>query len=365
MVKENKKKEEYTEEVIKILHDLQHVRQRPAMYIGSTGKEGLHHLVYEVVDNSVDEAMAGYCNKIIITIHKDDSVSIEDNGRGIPVGIHPEYKRSTLELVLTKLHAGGKFEHKAYAVSGGLHGVGLRVVTALSKKIRAEVKRDGKIHMLEINVLDFLKGKQVGDVKIIGKVPENETGTKIIFWPDKDIFSVTEFDFHVLATRFREIAFLNAGLEIDLIDERNNKKEKFQYAGGLIEFVKWLNRTKEVLHTKPIYFKKETDHTIIEISIQYNSSYNENIFGFVNTINTVEGGTHIVGFKTALTRVINDYARKQNLIKEKEESLTVDDIREGLTAIISLRIPKPQFEGQTKTKLGNSEVKGQVDSMVT
>jgi len=358
-------KPRYTAEDIKALSDLQHVRQRPAMYIGSTGKEGLHHLVYEVVDNSVDEAMAGYCNKIIVIINKDTSVSVEDNGRGIPVDIHPIFKKPAVEIVLTKLHAGGKFDNKAYAVSGGLHGVGLRVVTALSKKIIAEVKRDGKVHVQEIKVKDYLEGKPNPKLEVAGKVPETETGTKIIFWPDKEIFSTTDYDFHILATRLREIAFLNAGLEINLIDERNGKKEKFQYTGGLIEFVKWLNRSKEAIHAKPIYFKKETDHTIIETSIQYNSSYQENIFGFVNTINTVEGGTHIVGFKTALTRVINDYAKKQNMLKEKESSLTGDDVREGLTAIVSLRLPKPQFEGQTKTKLGNSEVKGQVDSIVT
>jgi DNA gyrase subunit B len=358
-------KGKYTAEDIKALSDLQHIRQRPAMYIGSTGKEGLHHLVYEVVDNSVDEAMAGYCNKIIIIIHQDNSVSVEDNGRGIPVDIHPTFKKPAVEIILTKLHVGGKFDNKVYAVSGGLHGVGLRVVTALSTRVVAEVKKDGKVHVQEIKVEDYLAGKPNPALKVTGKVPENETGTKIIFWPDKEIFSTTEFDFHILETRMREIAFLNAGLEIELIDEKAGKKEKFQYSGGLIEFVKWLNKNKEALHAKPIYFKKETDHTVIEAAIQYNSSYNESIFGFINTINTVEGGTHIVGFKTALTRVINDYARKQNMLKEKEESLTGDDVREGLTAVISLRLPRPQFEGQTKTKLGNSEVKGQVDSVVT
>jgi len=359
------KKTNYTAEDIKALSDLQHVRQRPAMYIGSTGKEGLHHLVYEVVDNAVDEAMSGFCTKVNVTLHKDGSATIEDNGRGIPVDIHPVFKKPAIEIVLTKLHAGGKFDNKAYTVSGGLHGVGLRVVTALSTKIIAEIKRDGKVHVQEIKVADYLSGKPNPPLKTIGKCDEKETGTKITFWPDKEIFSTTNFDFTTLATRLREIAFLNAGLEINLVDERTNKKEKFQYTGGLIEFVKWLNRTKETLYQKPIYFKKTTDHTIVEAAIQYNTSYQENIYGFVNTINTVEGGTHIIGFKTALTRVINDYARKQNMLKEKDEGLTGDDIREGLTAVISLRISKPQFEGQTKTKLGNSEVKGVVDSIAS
>jgi len=350
-------KKRYSAEEIKVLEGLEGVRKRPAMYIGSTGKEGLHHLVYEVVDNSVDEAMAGFCTKILVTIRKDGAVSVEDNGRGIPVEMHPVYKKSALEIVITKLHAGGKFEHKAYAVSGGLHGVGLSVVAALSKKMIAEIERDGKVWQQEYEI-----GNPVTKVKAIGNT--ETTGTKITFWPDNKIFTVSEFDFLILSTRFREIAFLNPGLVIELVDEKKDKKETFSYAGGMMEFVKWLNRAKEAIH-KPIYFKKQTDHTMVEVAIQYNTSYQENIFGFVNTINTVEGGTHLVGFKTALTRVINDYAKKQGILKEKDEALTGDDTREGLTAIVSIRISEPQFEGQTKTKLGNSEVKGYVDSVVT
>jgi len=349
---------DYNADKIKVLEGLEAVRLRPAMYIGSTGKEGLHHLVWEVVDNSVDECLAGVCTGIKVIIHKDGSVTVEDNGRGIPVDIHPVYKKSALEIVITKLHAGGKFDKKAYMISGGLHGVGISVVAALSKKMRVEVRRDGKIHMQEYEI-----GVPKATVKVIGSADKSNTGTTITFLPDDKIFSTTEFDFNVLANRFREIAFLNAGLKIKLEDERKDKKEEFQYTGGLIEFVKWLNKSKEAIH-KPIYFKKETDHTIAEVSIQYNNGYQENIFGFVNTINTVEGGTHIVGFKTALTRVINDYAQKQGVLKGNE-SLTGDDVREGLTAIVSIKIPEPQFEGQTKTKLGNSELKGIMDSIAT
>ncbi len=349
----------YTAESIKVLEGLEGVRKRPAMYIGSTGKEGLHHLVYEVVDNAVDECLAGVCNAIKVIINTDGSVTVEDNGRGIPVDIHPVYKKSAMEIIVTKLHAGGKFDNKAYAISGGLHGVGISVVAALSKKMIVEVKRDGKIHMQSYTI-----GKPTAPVKVIGTCEKNVTGTKVTFYPDDSIFSTSEFDFALLATRFRELAFLNAGLRIILEDKRKSKekREEFVYGGGLQEFVKWLNRTKEPLH-KPVYFKKQTDHTIVEVAIQYNSSYQENIFGFVNTINTIEGGTHIVGFKTALTRVINDYAQKQGVLKHG--SLTGDDVREGLTAIVSIKIKNPQFEGQTKTKLGNSEVKGYVDSVVT
>jgi len=351
-------KKEYGAENIHVLEGLEAVRKRPAMYIGSTGKEGLHHLVWEVVDNAVDEAMAGICNTILVTIHKDGSVTVDDNGRGIPVDTHPVYKKSALEIVVTKLHAGGKFDKKSYAVSGGLHGVGISVVAALSKHMAVEVKRDGKVHKQEYEI-----GKPLYNVKVVGSVDKKDTGSNVTFFPDDRIFSTVEFDYNVLATRFREIAFLNAGLKIILTDERKDKKEEFFYEGGLIEFVKWLNRSKETLH-KPIYFKKQTDAVIAEVSVQYNNTYQENIFGFVNTINTVEGGTHIAGFKTALTRVINDYAQKQNILK-KNESLTGDDVREGLTAVVSIKIPEPQFEGQTKTKLGNSEVKGIMDSLST
>lgn len=357
MVEEKKK--EYSAENIKVLEGLEGVRKRPAMYIGSTGKEGLHHLVYEIADNSVDEAMAGICTVINVTINKDGSVTVMDNGRGIPVDMHPVYKKSAMEVIVTKLHAGGKFDKGSYAVSGGLHGVGISVVAALSKKMIVEVKRGGKIYMQEYHI-----GVPQEAVKVIGSYDGKETGTKVTFYPDDSIFSTTAFDFSTLATRFREIAFLNAGLRIIFADERNDKKEDFVYAGGLVEFVKWLNRTKETIHTKPVYFKKASDDLVIEVGIQYNNSYNDNIQSFVNTINTIEGGTHVAGFKTALTRVINDYAEKKGIVK-KDEKLEGDDVREGLTAVISAKVKEPQFEGQTKTKLGNSEIKGIVDSLTT
>ena len=350
---------EYKAESIKVLEGLEGVRKRPAMYIGSTGKEGLHHLVYEVLDNSVDEAMVGFCNKILVSIEKDGSAIIEDNGRGIPTDIHPQFGVSAAEIALTKLHAGGKFDKGSYTISGGLHGVGVSCVNALSEKLILTIKTGGKIHQQE-----YARGKPVYKLKVIGKCPENETGTIVQFWPDPEIFSVLEFDYKILETRFREVAFLNSGLKIILEDKIKNKKEEFFSSGGIIEFVKWANKSKEALYSKPVYFKKESgDGMIMEISIQYNVGYQENVFGFVNTINTVEGGTHVSGFRTALTRVINDYAKKKGMLKD--DSLTGDDVREGLTAIINLKIPNPQFEGQTKTKLGNSEVKGFVDSFVT
>jgi DNA gyrase subunit B len=353
------KKKDYSAENIKVLEGLEGVRKRPAMYIGSTGKEGLHHLVYEIMDNSVDEAMAGICTVIDISINKDGSVTVIDNGRGIPVDMHPVYKKSAMEVIVTKLHAGGKFDKGSYAVSGGLHGVGISVVAALSKKMIVEVKRGGKIYMQEYHI-----GVPQDSVKVIGSYDGKETGTKVTFYPDDSIFSTTTYDFNTLATRFREVAFLNAGLRIIFSDERTDKKEDFVYAGGLVEFVKWLNRTKDTIHAKPVYFKKAMDDLVIEVGIQYNNSYNDNIQSFVNTINTIEGGTHVAGFKTALTRVINDYAEKKGIIK-KDEKLEGDDVREGLTAVISAKVKEPQFEGQTKTKLGNSEIKGIVDSLTT
>ncbi len=349
--------ETYSAESIKVLEGLEGVRKRPSMYIGSTGKEGLHHLIYEVVDNSVDEALAGYCKEIKVFINKDGSATIEDDGRGIPIDLHSVYKIPAVQIALTKLHAGGKFDKKSYMISGGLHGVGISVVNALSKKLIIQIKRDGNIYEQE-----YSRGDAKTKLKIIGKCPKSETGTKVTFWPDEKIFSTVEFDYKVLETRFREIAFLNSGLKIILQDNIKNKKEEFMATGGLMEFVKWLNKSKEPLH-KPIYFKREMDHTIIEVSIQYTNGYQENIFGFVNTINTVEGGTHVFGLKTALTRVINDYAKRKGILKNG--NFSGDDVREGLTAIISIKIPDPQFEGQTKTKLGNSEVKGFVDSVVT
>ena len=350
----------YDSKDIKILEGLEAVRKRPAMYIGSTGPNGLHHLIWEVLDNSVDEAMAGRCSKIKVSLEKNGSVTVEDDGSGIPVKPHPKTKISALTTVLTTLHAGGKFESGAYTVSGGLHGVGISVVNALSKRLIIEIKRGGKIYKQE-----YSKGKAKSKLSVIGKCEKNNTGTKVTFFPDEEIFSSLNFDYKVLETRFREISFLNAGLKIILNDEIKNRKEEFFASGGIIEFAKWVNKSKEILH-KPIYFKREMNNVIMEISIQYNNSYKETIFGFVNTINTVEGGTHVSGFKTALTRVINDYVRRKGIIKNgKGESLSGDDVREGLTSIISIKIPNPQFEGQTKTKLGNSEVKGFVDSIVT
>ena len=349
--------EKYDAEQIKVLEGLEGVRKRPAMYIGSTGKDGLHHLIYEAVDNSVDEALAGYCKIITVTINKDGSATIEDDGRGIPIENHPVYKVPAVQIALTKLHAGGKFDRKSYMISGGLHGVGISCVNALSKKFLIEIKRDGNIYRQE-----YSRGNVKTKLEKVGKCSQNETGTKVTFWPDEEIFSILNFDYKVLETRFREISFLNSGLKITLYDEIKNKKEEFISLGGLMEFVKWLNKSKEPLH-KPVYFKREMDSTVVEVAIQYNSGYQENIFGFVNTINTVEGGTHVFGFKTALTRVINDYAKKKGILKD--ENFSGEDVREGLTAIINIKIPEPQFEGQTKTKLGNSEVKGWVDSSVT
>ncbi len=346
----------YGAESIKVLEGLEGVRKRPSMYIGSTGKDGLHHLVYEVVDNSVDEAMIGCATYVIVTINKDGSVTVIDDGRGIPVDKHPVYKKSAMEIALTKLHAGGKFEKDAYQISGGLHGVGVSCVNALSKKLIAKVCRDGNIYQQEYKI-----GVPQSDVKIIGKCDKKETGTTIQFYPDPEIFSTLEFDFAYLKKRLQEIAFLNPNLKIILKDEIKGKEETFHYAGGLIEFVSFINKSKNTLH-KPIYFKKQVDSNIVEVSIQYTDGYNENIFGFVNTINTTEGGTHISGFKTALTRAINDYAEKKGMLKN--EKIMGDDTREGLTAIINLKMKEPQFEGQTKTKLGNSEMKGIVDSMV-
>jgi len=348
--------EKYGASTIRVLGGLEGVRKRPSMYIGNTSKEGLHHLVYEVVDNSIDECMVGVCDLINIIINNDGSLTVKDNGRGIPTDLHPIHKKSAMEIVLTQLHAGGKFEKNVYQISGGLHGVGLSCVNALSKKLIATVKRDGKIYKQE-----YKMGKSTSKVEIIGNCNIEEHGTEIRFFPDEKIFSTIKFDFNVLTKRLRELAYLNPNLKIILEDKENNKKEIFNYSGGLMEFVEKINKGRSVLN-KPIYFKKQTNSKIIEIAIQYTESYNENIFGFVNTINTTEGGTHISGFKTALTRAINDYVLKKNLLKK--EKLNGNDIREGITAIISLKIPNPQFEGQTKTKLGNSEIKGVVDSMV-
>jgi DNA gyrase subunit B len=355
MSKEEEAKK-YSAEKIKVLEGLEGVRHRPSMYIGSTSKTGLHHLVWEVVDNAVDEAMGGYCDTIEVSINKNGSVTVWDNGRGIPTEMHPVYKKPALEIVVTKLHAGGKFDKGSYAVSGGLHGVGISVVAALSKLMKVTVRRGGKIFFQEYKI-----GKPLADVKVKGECEKSDSGTEVTFFPDDTIFSTTKFEFSVLENRFREIAFLNKGVKIILKDEETGKKEIFHYEGGLTEFVKYANRTKEPIHAKPIYFTKEQDKVVVECAVQYNSGYQENVLSFVNTINTVEGGTHVVGFKTALTRAINDYGKKNGAIKN--ETLTGDDVREGLTAVVSVKVPEPQFEGQTKTKLGNSEIKGIVDGI--
>jgi DNA gyrase subunit B len=347
----------YDESQIQVLEGLDAVRKRPGMYIGSTGVRGLHHLVWEVVDNSIDEALAGVCTKIEIVVHQDNSVTVIDNGRGIPVGEHPKMKRPTLEIVLTVLHAGGKFGGEGYKVSGGLHGVGVSVVNALSEYLIAEVKRDGHIHVQE-----FRRGVPQGDIKIIGDT--EETGTSITFKPDAEIFTeTTEFDAEILQSRIRELAFLNKGLEIRFVDERSGSAETFKYDGGVVSFVEYLNRNKQPIHEEPIYIEGIKDNISVEIALQYNDGYTENIYSFANNIHTHEGGTHESGFKSALTRILNDYARKTNAIKENDANLTGDDVREGLAAIISVKIPEPQFEGQTKTKLGNGEVRGIVESL--
>ena len=346
----------YDESQIQVLEGLEAVRKRPGMYIGSTSGKGLHHLVWEVVDNSIDEALAGYCTKIQVRVHEDNSITVIDNGRGIPVGENAKLKKSTLEVVMTVLHAGGKFGGEGYKVSGGLHGVGVSVVNALSEHVTVTVKLHGHIYQQE-----YRRGVPQYDVKIVGD--SDETGTTVKFKPDPEIFTdTTVYEYETLQSRIRELAFLNKGLEIELIDERTGASNSFKYDGGIIEFVKHLNRNKEVMHEEPIYVEGSKDHIQVEVSLQYNDGYTENIHSFANNINTHEGGTHESGFKSALTRIINDYARKTGLIKDNDSNFSGDDVREGLTAIISVKIPEPQFEGQTKTKLGNSEVRGIVES---
>ncbi|MCL6515992.1 DNA topoisomerase (ATP-hydrolyzing) subunit B [Alicyclobacillus sp.] len=347
----------YDETQIQVLEGLEAVRKRPGMYIGSTSARGLHHLVWEIVDNAVDEALAGRCTRIIVQVHPDNSVTVIDNGAGFPVGIHPKTGRPAVETALTVLHAGGKFGGGGYKVSGGLHGVGASVVNALSEWMKVEVHRDGKIYVQE-----YQRGEVMYDLKVIGET--DKTGTKVSFKPDPEIFTeTTVFDSEVLQNRLRELAFLNAGLEIILEDEREDKRYVYHYTGGVAEFVKFLNRTKDVLHPEPVFVAGVKDDVTVEIALQYNDGYSTTLFSFANNIHTHEGGTHEAGFKTALTRVINDYGRKMNLIKENESNPTGDDVREGLTAIVSVKVPEPQFEGQTKTKLGNSEVRGIVDGL--
>ena len=355
-----KDKRHYDASDIQVLEGLDPVRKRPGMYIGSTGPRGLHHLVYEIVDNSIDEALAGICDHIIIKINKNGSVEITDNGSGIPVAIHPQTGKSTVETVLTILHAGGKFNNSAYKVSGGLHGVGVSVVNALSNKLVATVKRDGKIYRQE-----FSKGIRKSELEVIGETKKEDTGTTIYFEPDDTIFETVEFSDEVLSKRFREMAFLNKGIKIEFIDERKNLREVFHYEGGIKSFVEFINHKKKPVHDEIIYIDEVREETAVEIAIQYTDSYSEVVLSFANNINTEEGGSHLSGFRSALTRTLNDYGRKNNIIKEKEENLSGEDVREGISAVISVKLPDPQFEGQTKAKLGNSETRGIVDSVLS
>ncbi|HKE90572.1 MAG TPA: DNA topoisomerase (ATP-hydrolyzing) subunit B [Gemmatimonadales bacterium] len=350
---------DYQADAIQVLKGLEAVRRRPAMYIGSVSGRGLHHLVYEVVDNSVDEALAGFCTKIDVTIHENNAITVADNGRGIPVDIHKTEKKPGVEVALTVLHAGGKFDKSTYKVSGGLHGVGVSVVNALSKKLEVWVDRDGKKHHMA-----FERGETKKKLEVIGKV--KGTGTTVWFLPDDSIFTETRFDFATIATRLRELAFLNKGLQITLDDERKGSKktETYLYKGGLVEFVKWLLGSRKPLHQKIIAFEAKREGVEVEGAVQYDEGYNENTFSFVNNINTHEGGTHLTGFKSALTRTINEWAKKDGLLKKEEFTLSGDDVREGLTAVLHVKVKDPQFEGQTKTKLGNSEVEGIVKSVV-
>ena len=347
----------YGVEQIKILEGLAAVRKRPAMYIGGTGLDGLHHLVFEVVDNSVDEALAGACDRIDVTIHIDNSVSVADNGRGIPVGIHEQTGRSGVEVVMTTLHAGGKFGGSAYKVSGGLHGVGVSVVNALSEWLEVEVWSDGKKHLQR-----YERGKPTGDLEEVGKA--RRTGTRVTFLSDGEIFEDRTVSLDVLSNRLREMAFLNRGLRITLSDERADKSEEFYYTGGIKQFVELLNENKATLHPRPIFIESQRDETAVEIALQYNDGYAETVFSFANNINTKDGGTHVIGFRSALTRTINNYAAGRNLLKDLKASLTGDDVREGLTAVITVRLPNPQFEGQTKGRLNNPDIKGVVETIV-
>ena len=357
MKESGEEKNQYTADSIKVLEGLEAVRKRPAMYIGSTDVNGLHHLVYEIADNSIDEAMAGFCDTINVIIHLDNSISVTDNGRGIPVDIHPTEKISAAEVVMTKLHAGGKFDHDSYKVSGGLHGVGVSVVNGLSEHLELEIWRAGKVYYQEYN-----RGTPQAPLEVIGKT--KKTGTKIVFKPDTEIFEVTTFSFDILSNRLREIAFLNKGLSITIEDERTEKKHEFCYKGGINSFVEYLNKNKNTLYPKPIYLSGEKENIQIEISFQHNDSYSENIFSFANNINTYEGGSHLSGLKAALTRTVNNWISNSKISKNFKGGLDGGDIREGITCVLSIKIPNPQFEGQTKTKLGNSEVKGIVESLV-
>jgi DNA gyrase subunit B len=355
-MKEENNANNYTEDNIKVLEGLEAVRKRPSMYIGNVDTAGLHHLVYEVVDNSIDEAMAGYCSRIQVVIHTDNSVSVTDNGRGIPVGIHKKEKIPAVEVVMTKLHAGGKFDDHSYKVSGGLHGVGVSVVNALSSLLEVEIYTGGKIHSQT-----YERGIKASELKVTGNT--SKQGTKVYFIPDAQIFTTTDFSYDILVRRLRELAYLNKGVKIIIEDERSDAKEEFLFEGGIKQFVEYLNRRHTPLH-KPIFMEGAKNDVQLEVAIQYNDTYTEKLFSFANNINTVEGGFHLIGFKSGITRAINQYASNGNLPKNLKEKITGDDVREGLTAIISVRLKQPQFEGQTKTKLGNSEVKGLVESLV-
>jgi DNA gyrase subunit B len=357
MNEKNNNNESYTAEDIKVLKGLDAVRKRPAMYIGTTGIEGLHHLVYEVVDNSVDESLAGYCKNVDVIIHLDGSCTVIDDGRGIPTEIHSEEGRSAAEVVLTELHAGGKFESKAYRISGGLHGVGVSVVNALSEWLDMEIKQNGTVFQQHYD-----RGAPAAPLAIVGKTKGR--GTKITFRPDSEVFEILDFSWDILSQRLRELAFLNRGLNITLSDERTEKKQVFQYSGGIVSFVEHLNKNKTLIHPKPIYISGEKEDIIVEIALQYNDGYSETIYTFANNINTKEGGTHLIGFKSALTRTVNSYASSSGLMKDSKEGLSGDDIREGLSAVINVKLMNPQFEGQTKMKLGNSDIKGIVESIV-
>jgi DNA gyrase subunit B len=345
----------YDAATIQVLKGLEGVRKRPAMYIGTTGARGLHHMVFEVVDNSVDEALAGACDTIVVIVHPDSSVTVEDNGRGIPVDIHPGQGRPAVEVVMTTLHAGGKFDNKSYKIAGGLHGVGVSVVNALSEWLEVRVHREGKVHFQR-----YERGEPVADLKVIGQT--EHSGTIVTFRPDPQIFETLDFGFDTLAQRLRELAFLNKGIQITLVDEPTGKSHLFHYEGGVVSFVQYLNQNKNPLH-EPIHIMKVRDGVVVELALQYNDSYLENVFCFANNINTIEGGTHLVGFRGALTRSLNSYARKENLLKNFKGTISGEDTREGLTAVLSVKLTNPQFEGQTKTKLGNSEVKGIVESV--
>lgn len=354
--------ENYNEDQIQVLEGLEAVRKRPGMYIGSTSVRGLHHLVYEIVDNSIDESLAGYCDKIYVSINSDNSITVIDNGRGIPTGIHPKLKIPTIQVVHTVLHAGGKFGGKGYKVSGGLHGVGASVVNALSKWMEVEVCRDGKIFKQR-----YERGVPVTGVDIIGECPENQSGTKTTFLPDDEIFEETVFDFDILLKRFREMAFLNKNITITLVDKRSDEPNEvvLHYEGGISSFVEYINKNREVLHPEVIYFSSKKNDYEIEVAMQYTDSYLENVFSYANNITTTEGGTHVTGFKSAITKVINDYARKYNYLRESDKNLSGEDVREGLTAIICVRLSEPQFEGQTKTKLGNADIRSFTENVVT